>query len=77
MYIMRSRHGGVFFPDVRVGEYVRAGQRIGEMQNIRADTLVEFTAPLTGVVLMMYTTPVRTSGETILIMGRMDEIPDS
>jgi predicted deacylase len=75
MYIMKSQYGGMFFPDVAVGDYLNAGDRIGEMQNLRGDVVATFAAPLTGVVLMMYTTPVRTSGETILIMGKMDELP--
>ena len=73
MYIMKSKFGGMFFPDVIPGDYVQEGQRIGEMQNIRGDVIATFTAPMTGVILMMYTTPVRTSGETIVIMGKTDE----
>jgi predicted deacylase len=72
MYIMKSRYGGVFFPDVAVGDAVQVGDRIGEMQDIRGRTVATFTSPLTGVVLMMYTTPVRSSGETILILGKAD-----
>ncbi len=75
MYIMKSSFGGMFFPDVAIGDYLEVGDRIGEMQNIRGEVIATFTSQLTGVVLMMYTTPVRTSGETILIMGKMDELP--
>jgi uncharacterized protein len=72
MYIMKSRYGGMFFPDVAVGDTVREGDRLGEMQDIRGRVVATFTSPLTGVVLMMYTTPVRSSGETILILGKSD-----
>jgi predicted deacylase len=72
MYIMKSKFGGLFFPDFKPGGYLKKGDRLGEMRNIRGDLLAEFTAPMTGVILMMYTTPVRTSGETIVIMGRME-----
>lgn len=73
MYIMKSKFGGLFLPDVKPGDLVRKGDRLGEMRDIRGTLLNEFWAPLTGVILMMYTTPVRTSGETIVIMGRTDE----
>lgn len=74
MYIMRSKFGGMFIPQVMIGDVLEKGQPIGEMQNLQGDVIATFTAPLDGVVLMMYTTPVRTSGETILIMARMDDI---
>jgi predicted deacylase len=72
MYIMKSSYGGMFFPDVTVGDQITEGDRIGEMQDIRGRTIATFTSPLTGVVLMMYTTPVRSSGETILILGKSE-----
>jgi predicted deacylase len=73
MYIMKSKFGGFFVPDVKIGDMLTKGQRIGETQNLRGDTVATFTSPMTGVVLMMYTTPVRSSGETILIMGKTDD----
>lgn len=73
MYIMKSRFGGFLIPDVKIGDEIKAGQRIGEMQNLRGEVVATFTSPMTGVVLMMYTTPVRSSGETILIMGKTDD----
>ena len=70
MYIMKSKFGGMYFPDKVPGDYVKEGDKLGEMQNLRGEVVATFTSPLTGVVLMMYTTPVRTSGETIVIMGK-------
>lgn len=72
MYIMKSKFGGMFLPTVRPGDVVKKGARLGEMQDIRGNVRAQFTAPMDGVILMMYTTPVRTSGETIVIMGRME-----
>jgi predicted deacylase len=63
----------MFLPDVKIGDFLEEGQRIGEMQNLRGEVLATFTAPLTGVVLMMFTTPVRSSGDTILIMGKTED----
>ena len=72
MYIMKSKFGGLFLPAVRPGDVVKKGARLGEMQDIRGNVRAQFTAPMDGVILMMYTTPVRTSGETVVIMGRME-----
>ncbi len=73
MYILKSIHGGLFMPEVGPGDYVQKGQPLGEMWDLQGNVLAEFAAPMAGVVLMMFTTPVRTSGETILIFGRTDE----
>jgi predicted deacylase len=73
MYIMKSKFGGMFIPDVAIGDVITKGQRIGETQNLRGDVVATFTSPMTGVVLMMFTTPVRSSGETILIMGKTED----
>lgn len=72
MYVVTSRSGGLFLPDVAPGDFVKEGQRIGEMRNLRGEVLAEFESPMTGVVLMMFTSPVRISGETLLILARTD-----
>jgi uncharacterized protein len=72
MYVITSRYGGILLPDVAIGDHVEEGQRIGEMRDLRGNVLAEFEAPMTGVVLMMFTSPVRISGETLLIMARTD-----
>jgi ABC-type nitrate/sulfonate/bicarbonate transport system substrate-binding protein len=41
-------------------------------EDLRGNVVATFTSPMTGVVLMMFTTPVRSAGDTILIMGKTD-----
>ena len=72
MYILKSIYGGLFMPEVQPGDHVTQGQRLGEMWDLQGNVLAELSAPMKGVVLMMFTTPVRSSGETILIFGRTD-----
>jgi predicted deacylase len=73
MYIMKSKFGGFFLNDVTIGDEVQTGQRLGEMQDLTGKTVATFTSPMNGVVLMIFTTPVRSSGDTIIILGRTDE----
>jgi uncharacterized protein len=73
MYVVTSRYGGIFLPDVAPGDHVEAGQRIGEMRDLRGALVAEFDSPLAGVVLMMFTSPVRVSGETLLILATTDD----
>jgi len=39
MYIMKSAFGGMYFPDVKVGDYVEIGDSLGEMQDIRGNVV--------------------------------------
>jgi len=73
MYVVTSRFGGIFLPDVAPGDRLKAGQRIGEMRDLRGTVLAEFESPLSGVVLMMFTSPVRVSGETLLILASTEQ----
>lgn len=76
MYIVKTKVGGLYLPDVACGDVVRKGQRLGKMMDIRGRDVAEFHSPMDGYVLMMYTTPVRASGETIIILGRLTEKPE-
>lgn len=75
MYIVKTKVGGLYLPDVACGDVVKKGQRLGKMIDIRGRKVAEFDSPMDGYVLMMYTTPVRASGETIVILGRLTEKP--
>jgi predicted deacylase len=72
MYVVTSRYGGFLLPDVAPGDAIEQGQRIGEMRDLRGNVIAEFESPMTGVVLMMFTSPVRISGETLLILAGTD-----
>lgn len=56
-----------------MGEFVRNGQEIGETNDLREEVLQKFIAPMTSVVLVMFTNPVRISGETLLMMGKTEK----
>jgi len=77
MYIVKTKLGGLYTPDVACGDIVKKGQRLGTMMDIRGRRIAEYHSPMEGFVLMMYTTPVRASGETIVILGRLTEKPES
>jgi predicted deacylase len=73
MYVVTSRYGGILLPDVAPGDAIEEGQRIGEMRDLRGNVVAELASPMSGVVLMMFTSPVRISGETLLILARTDQ----
>jgi predicted deacylase len=66
MYLFRTKFGGLFFPAVQPGDMITASQHLGVMKNLRGEVLASFTSPLDAVVLMLFTTPVKASGETLI-----------
>jgi predicted deacylase len=73
MYPMKTKNGGLFFPNFGPGDYVHKGDHLGEMQNLRGEVIGRYTSPINGVVIMVYSTPVRMSGETIISLARVDD----
>jgi predicted deacylase len=52
---LRSEHAGCWYPSVRAGEHVTAGQVIGVIKDYWGDVLVEHRAPASGVVIFVVT----------------------
>ncbi|HET8568561.1 MAG TPA: M14 family metallopeptidase [Candidatus Limnocylindria bacterium] len=68
---VRSAHEGIFHPDVRVGDRVTRGQRIGEMVDLLGERLAEVTAPAGGVVLFIVTSPAIKKDGLLLAIGAL------
>ena len=50
-------HGGMFYPAVALNEEVREGQPLGRIGTLHGEIIEEITAPLTGRVLFITTSP--------------------
>lgn len=48
---------GMWLPEVGLQEEVRAGQRIGRIENLYGDEIAEITAPHTGMILYLTSSP--------------------
>ena len=53
----RSPHEGIFHSRVRVGDWVREGQVLGEMVDLLGEPLGEIRSPRAGIVLFFVTSP--------------------
>ncbi len=64
---------GFWYPSVKKGETLRAGQVVGEMYDIFGAKLAEIEAPEDGIILGVITTPARRVGSTLLGFGSLAE----
>lgn len=65
---LHAKRGGIFYPSVQVGSIISKGDVIGEIRNIKGETLETITSPMTGVILCMITNPIVNTGDFLLII---------
>lgn len=66
---LRSEHDGCYYPSVRVGDTVRAGQSVGRVADFDGKTLQAIEAPVDGTVLFLVTTLAINNGDPLLAVG--------
>ena len=66
---LRSEHNGVYYPTVKVGEHVSAGQPLGRVADVFGNTLQSIQAPQDGVVLFLVTSLAMKSGDPLLAIA--------
>jgi uncharacterized protein len=64
-----SEATGIFYPLVKRGTYVEKGARVGYVTDYLGRTILQATAPESGVVLFIRAVPSLTKGETIVNIG--------
>lgn len=65
----RSDHDGGYYPEVHVGDEVKAGQHVGRVAGFDGKTLQDITAPVSGTVLFVVTTLAINQGDPLLAIG--------
>jgi predicted deacylase len=66
-----SPHTGFFFPQVKAGELVHKGRKLGYTTDLFGNLLSEVIAPTNGVVLYMTATPPISKGESLFSIGEI------
>lgn len=66
---LRSEHDGLFYPEVRVGDVVEAGQDLGRVADIWGGTLQSLVAPVGGLVLFEVTSLAMNTGDPLLAIA--------
>jgi predicted deacylase len=68
-----SHHDGIFYRQVKAGEQVNAGAALGYITDFFGNRVAELRAPKAGVVLSVFGTPPVRKGETVAVIGHVDE----
>lgn len=71
--VVNSPADGLFFPETKVGEYVRKGERVGTVRDYFGSVLDVVRAPFSGVILYIINTPPANKGEPLFEVGRVKE----
>lgn len=70
MIWMRSEHDGLFYPSVKVGDDVKAGQPMGHVSDYLGRQVQTLQAPADGAILFLVTTLAMNKGDPLLAVGR-------
>lgn len=67
--VVYSESDGLFYPLTEMGYYVKEGEKIGYLIDYLGNTIKEFRAPFTGIVLYIVNTPPANKGEPLFEIG--------
>jgi hypothetical protein len=71
IHIMKAQHGGLLYLDCKCGQMARKGQKLGEVRNLRGQTLQVIIAPIDGIIHYVFPKHIKNPGERILGMRRI------
>ncbi len=71
--VVYSDHSGLFYPLSHMGYYVKKGEKVGYITDYLGNTLAEYLAPFTGMLLYILGTPPASAGEPLFEVGRIQK----
>ncbi len=71
--VITSDHSGLFYPLTHMGHYVKKGEKVGYITDYLGNTLAEYQAPFTGMLLYILGTPPANAGEPLFEVGRVQK----
>jgi predicted deacylase len=69
--VVYSKTDGLFFPQIKMGYYVKKGQKVGIVTDYLGNLKEELLAPFSGIMLYIINTPPTSSGEPLFEVGRV------
>ena len=64
--VLRTKHGGLYYPKVECDDIVSEGQIVGEVKNVFGDVLETVSSPIDGVVIITYVSRVVNTGDKVI-----------
>ena len=71
--VVYSNSRGLFHPLTRMGYYVKKGEKVGYVTDYLGETVQEFRAPFSGMMLYIVKTPPTDVGEPLFEVGRIKD----
>ncbi len=71
--VVFSKHDGLFYPGLKMGDAVAQGQPVGSVTDYLGNVLEEVKAPFNGVLLYIIATPPANKGEPLFEVGRIQQ----
>lgn len=71
--VIYSDCDGLFYPQTKMGYYVKKGENVGYVTNFLGEVCHEYRAPFTGIILYIINTPPTSKGEPLYEVGRIKE----
>ncbi len=68
-----SEFEGIFYPNKSAGDYVSQGMKIGHITDFFGKQLITVYAKESGVILIILGTPPVNKGETVVVIGKVNE----
>ena len=69
--VVYSKTDGLFFPQIKMGYYVKKGQKVGYTSDYLGNLKEELLAPFSGIILYVINTPPTSQGEPLFEVGRV------
>ena len=69
--VVYSKTDGLFFPQIKMGYYVKKGQKVGIVTDYLGNPKEELLAPFSGIMLYIINTPPTNTGEPLFEVGRV------
>ncbi|GAB5551782.1 MAG: hypothetical protein Sapg2KO_13730 [Saprospiraceae bacterium] len=69
MHVLKSENDGCWYPTKALEEKVKAGEKIGEIRDFFGNTLSEYFAPATGLLLYVVTSLAISKGDPLVAIG--------
>ncbi|OGD21929.1 MAG: hypothetical protein A2W03_11150, partial [Candidatus Aminicenantes bacterium RBG_16_63_16] len=69
--VVNAPADGLFYPETRMGYYVRKGERVGTLKDYFGRVQDAVRAPFSGIILYLINTPPANKGEPLFEVGRV------
>jgi predicted deacylase len=72
---VHAKQGGLLYLDVKYGDKVSKGQKLGEIRDLKGETLEVFTSNIDGIALATWPKHIKQPGEVVMYIYALSPVP--